>query len=364
MSHFTVLVVGENPEDLLQPYHEFECTGEDDEYVQDVNETEEFLNEYNNHTRTMVKNTKTGELKCAYDDFCYRNPTAEEAKKIGGLGTGCCGGISYTSKDWKDGQGYRSKVHFTPDGWEKVELPYKDTMSIEEYAEYCGYKTIQSLDDLDLAEDHKYGYVLITPSGEVTKINRTNPNKKWDWYSLGGRWSDSLLLKDGTHTDSALKKDIDFEGMRKKDIEEAEQRYEKMYNIFGGSIPKITKWKDYLDREGLSIEEKRTLYHAQEGLKQKDELCKTLSDDLRSFLTWESLDDYQCTKEEFVKSKIEGSCLTFAILKDGEWFERGNMGWWAVVTNEKDSEEFKNNYEDIISSIGDDELLSVYDCHI
>ncbi len=29
MSHFTVLVVGDNVEEQLAPFHEFECTGEE-----------------------------------------------------------------------------------------------------------------------------------------------------------------------------------------------------------------------------------------------------------------------------------------------------------------------------------------------
>ncbi len=36
MSHFSVLVISEKQEDvekLLAPYHEFECTGENDKYV-------------------------------------------------------------------------------------------------------------------------------------------------------------------------------------------------------------------------------------------------------------------------------------------------------------------------------------------
>jgi hypothetical protein len=41
MSHFSVLVIGENPERQLAPYHEFECTGTNDQYVEDVNITAE-----------------------------------------------------------------------------------------------------------------------------------------------------------------------------------------------------------------------------------------------------------------------------------------------------------------------------------
>ena len=41
MSHFSVLVIGDDVEAILQPYHEFECTGINDQYVQDVDVTEE-----------------------------------------------------------------------------------------------------------------------------------------------------------------------------------------------------------------------------------------------------------------------------------------------------------------------------------
>ena len=43
MSHFVVMVIGEDPEAELAPFHEFECTGLDDQYVQDVDITEEVL---------------------------------------------------------------------------------------------------------------------------------------------------------------------------------------------------------------------------------------------------------------------------------------------------------------------------------
>ena len=41
MSHFTVLVVGEDADKQLAPYHEFECTGVDDQYILDIDITDE-----------------------------------------------------------------------------------------------------------------------------------------------------------------------------------------------------------------------------------------------------------------------------------------------------------------------------------
>lgn len=49
MSHFSVMVIGPNVEAQLAPYHEFECTGKSDQYVQNVDETAEVLAGYRRH---------------------------------------------------------------------------------------------------------------------------------------------------------------------------------------------------------------------------------------------------------------------------------------------------------------------------
>lgn len=40
-----------------------------------------------------------------------------------------------------------------------------------------------------------------------------NPNSKWDWYDIGGRWGNLLQLKNGSTANSAKIKDIDFDKM-------------------------------------------------------------------------------------------------------------------------------------------------------
>lgn len=56
--------------------------------------------------------------------------------------------------------------------------------------------------------------------------------------------------------------------------------------------------------------------------------------------------------------------VTFAVIKDGQWYERGEMGWWGVVSDEKDESEWDNQFHELLKSVPDDTLLSVYDCHI
>ena len=48
MSHFAVLVVGD-VEHNLAPFHEFECTGIDNEFVQDIDQTDEARADYEKH---------------------------------------------------------------------------------------------------------------------------------------------------------------------------------------------------------------------------------------------------------------------------------------------------------------------------
>lgn len=49
--------------------------------------------------------------------------------------------------------------------------------------------------------------------------------------------------------------------------------------------------------------------------------------------------------------------------KDGMWHERGHMGWWAMVSNEKDPEAWEAEIVNLLNASIDDYLVSL-DCHI
>lgn len=53
MSHFAVLVVGNDIGKQLQPFHEFECNGINDEYVEDNEVTDKVLDEDGNLSRAI-----------------------------------------------------------------------------------------------------------------------------------------------------------------------------------------------------------------------------------------------------------------------------------------------------------------------
>lgn len=68
------------------------------------------------------------------------------------------------------------------------------------------------------------------------------------------------------------------------------------------------------------------------------------------------------TRENYLDRCV--SISTFAIIKDGKWYEKGEMSWWCVVNNEKETKDWNKEFTQLLKDIPDETLLSVYDCHI
>ena len=61
------------------------------------------------------------------------------------------------------------------------------------------------------------------------------------------------------------------------------------------------------------------------------------------------------------KAKLE-ACFAL-VPPDGEWIERGEMGWWAIVANEKSEAEWTEIVRDLAKRYADHLIVAV-DCHI
>lgn len=173
--------------------------------------------------------------------------------------------------------------------------------------------------------------------GETTTYN---PNSKWDWYQIGGRWSGYFKLKPGTDgkkgehrakqldptipdlpddvADIAKVKDINWEGMNAAKLEKATKNWSE-YEAKIAAGEKVDPYWDY-------------------GIEKDD------------------------TKEQYIKRK--SSIATFAVVHNGEWYERGEMGWWGIVSNEKSTEEWETKFDSIIQSLDTEDEVTVVDCHI
>lgn len=192
-----------------------------------------------------------------------------------------------------------------------------------------------------------------------------NPNAKWDWYMIGGRYSDRLLHKNGKWCNFLYKKDLDIDKMKEIAKQEASDFFQKVENAFNGKIPEVEKkWEEFLSDESLpSMEDKRKAYHSQESIINFNKIrTEDKNKDLFGFPF--DYEDFIKEKNKYVENEVESSLTFFAFLKDGEWNEKGEMGWWGMVSNEKSDKEFNKAFNKCIESLNDDDLITIVDCHI
>lgn len=375
MSHFSVLVVtNENPlttealKEALQPYHEFEGTGEEDKYIVDVDITAEALDEYNGYSKTFHEYIDGTRIE-AYDDRFYREPTPEETKAGSWDGSGFCSGhgkvepFSYTSRDWDDGKGYRAKVHYLPEGWKEVSVKGPDAFGFPEF--------IESYYDYKIGEKGKFGYCEFDPVSKSYKvIKRTNPNKQWDWWIIGGRYANRLVSKSGLIGDSFQ---VEHLNLKKMYQDRVDDNFKYVHDIL-----KRCNWPT--TDEGYD--------NLTEALRQEAK-AKKLWDELpeprprgENYSKWlceqEGVDELGVTyiknRHPFDKIDLKGGTIIswvimcaeplsfFVAVVDGKWIESGSMGWWGVVSDEApDWEETKKR---ILSDLKPEQYVTIVDCHI
>jgi len=331
MSHFTVLVIGENPEKQLAPFQENNMNDCPEEHLQFNDVTEEELKNYNEDGCDMVK-SPAGELFYEWDE---------------------------KFKVWDPENPFDSKK-VIPEDYTRVEVKHKDRYkTFDEYMkDYC--------DREKDPKTGKYGYW-------------ENPNAKWDWYSLGGRWTGffrkklsakvAAVGKPGLMTEPARegyadqlkKKDIDFEYMRNEKANDAAQEYDYAMEILQ-QLPVNETWESIRKNGDTSkMDELRDKYWSQERCKAWTEASR------KDRQNWPfgfntSPDDFVMSKEKYVDNARKQAITTHAVIKDGKWYERGSMGWWAVVIDENDN--WGEEFHKLLDSISEDTMLSVYDCHI
>lgn len=354
MSHFSVLVVtNEQPTQdmlaaILQPWHEFECTGINDKYVVDVDRTQEALEDYKTATTSCLK-APDGTLHQFFDE------NGEWKREFSRQGE----------------HGHRER--FVPAGYEEVDVPVSTFQTAAEYiSDYYGWP-IAGQGEGDQA---KYGFIELDSEGNIARcVDRTNPNKKWDWWVVGGRWSGHLRLKAGAEpilgrpgvfgsrksdhqlaTDQAQLGDVDVDALRNEARDEAIALWDQVQEAIAGHPP-IDDFKTVRER-AESIDAARTEYWAQPGVVALKERFP------QSWGLDRQIDASNRTRDEYGQRAADAALSTFAIVKDGKWFERGEMGWFACVSDEKEQAVWSDEFAKLLDDLPPTSWLTVVDCHI
>ena len=168
----------------------------------------------------------------------------------------------------------------------------------------------------------------ITPEGGV--YSTYNPNSKWDWYSVGGRWKDLLKLKSEGFADATKFSEINWDAMRNDTT-----AYDKAIRFWELIVEK---------QEAVSDSDKETVKW--------------------SFYKPEFYTERYPNKEAYAKTTAEFT--TFAVLKEGKWYEKGEMGWFGGSSDSGDDEMkwAQNFWDNFLKDCNGDTEITVVDCHI
>ena len=377
---------------LLAPYHEFECTGHDDQYVVDVDQTEKARTTYLADTTTMLR-CPDGSLTSPFD------------------GTG-------NYKDMfarPESEGSTRKRLHLPEGYTEEQVP---SWQIEDFATWAaGYygRVIVTEDGTVVGGggDQKYGRIVVRPREtlltgtrrvdlgeqgkptevlspyEVVKIiDRTNPNAKWDWYVLGGRWSGQFQA-DTRPVDYIRVGDWNID----RALEEANVRYGRYWDDMQAAISPHTgtfkTWEAL--REELGIRDRPadqpegehfdTLAHVRETY-QNQPLMLAAKDVVRfdatpeeiadpsalsngKLLGWgTNIEDFFKPREVYVALYSWGSIGSYAIVDENGWHSKGDMGWFGISHDSEDADQWPTKALELIRSLDANDYIACVDCHI
>lgn len=223
----------------------------------------------------------------------------------------------------------------TPDEVDALLAPF-----IEQVEPYSPYAVFEEDED----------YEVDTATGKPGRWY--NPNARWDWYCVGGRWRGQLKLLEGKtgrygsdctsdeqemlpnlqrcfqprRCDSARVQDCDFS--------QDQEAYKKA----------IRFWEVAVEGKPRTAEEKDAFF----GI----------------FLPKYYIQQYG-TRENYAKH--QSIFLPYAYLTpDGEWHETGRMGWWGLDDATAESrEKFRESFETFLEEAKAQNLLiTIVDCHI
>lgn len=273
--------------------------------------------------------------------------------------------------------GIKDKYVVWVDETKKVQDEW-DALPLKEKADYAGMAAF--------AEDY-FGYEEREVDGVKQFGHETNPNRQWDWWVLGGRWTGFLKLKEGVRgkvgrpglmtehaeagrADQARKSDIDVAGMRDAAGDKAGAKWDIVNPVIAPHAASFVSWEAmqllHTKEDGsVDWDAVRPAYHAQPLRQAINEITVNKDHPHREIFMWlDDVESFLGTREAYIEQKRNGALATFAILKDGQWGERGSMGWWGMVSNEEDHAEWDRKFNEMFDALPDDTMISIVDCHI
>lgn len=153
-----------------------------------------------------------------------------------------------------------------------------------------------------------------------------NPNKKWDWWLIGGRYSNWFKTKAG--------QTVNYSQIGDLDLSLDQEMYQKALRF----------WEVVVENSPLRPDE--------------DE------DDFYHFYKPIYYVNQYGTKEEYAKARADITPWAF-VTSDGVWHEQGAMGWFGMNDATKNSRVvFREAFHKALQDAASTDYVVLVDCHI
>lgn len=172
----------------------------------------------------------------------------------------------------------------------------------------------------------------------------SNPNAKWDWWVVGGRWDEAMPVKTGGGKNVAQIKDI---VLTKEDPEKPEY-YARVWDYLTGAV------SDEDTPDNIKV------YYASEKRVFGAEYWVNKYGSKEQYIETKMLEDYI----ESIESEALFAPYAF-VDKNGKWHEPGTMGWFGMSdATEETYVDYYAEWKKYIESCNPDDYIVLLDCHI
>ena len=253
----------------------------------------------------------------------------------------------------------------TYNGFKEAYPDEADQTPVNFYAWYTDRKPVYSREELNQSI-YEHEPCFLVEDGEIVEAySYYNPDAKYDYYCVIGEDSFArfggagFIMKDGSKANTGLVKDIDIDATVAAAVQKERGFYREV--IDGAGELHHTAWPVYLervDRKEITIDEARELYRAQPDIKRFDEWAR-----LAQYYFIDA-DKFLVSEDEYVK---DVTVPIFCANIMGDWYEEGQMGWWGIVSDQKEPSDWKQLIESKLREAQNDypdEEFHFLDCHI
>jgi len=219
-------------------------------------------------------------------------------------------------------------------------------------------------------------------TGRAFTWSTYNPESKWDWWTIGGRWRGYFTTVEKMSSDDVqrvlltaprwMNEDyevhdracdggpirlLDLEGQRATAVAKAEERFATYERAIAGT-PEALSWTESRESHD-DIEDARAFYREQPRVQALNEAFSDFGFGCR-------IEEFRWGRELYVHRARLSAVPGYAYLtRDDRWLSPGDMGWFGLSSDTVESREaYDTAVNGRITSLGPDVVLVLVDCHI